>query len=41
VRDALKRSGFETVHGPLESGQTVDAIVTAWQSAGTGWDARR
>ena len=30
VRDALRRSGFEREHGPLETGQTVDAVVTSW-----------
>jgi high affinity sulfate transporter 1 len=34
VRDALRRSGFEAEHGPLESGQTVHDVVTAWQIAG-------
>ena len=32
VRDALGRIGFEKEHGPLETGQTVDAVVTAWQT---------
>ena len=31
VRAALRRIGFERVHGPLESGQTVHVVVTAWQ----------
>jgi high affinity sulfate transporter 1 len=31
VRDALRRIGFEEEHGSLDSGQTVDAVVTAWQ----------
>jgi MFS superfamily sulfate permease-like transporter len=30
VRDALRRAGFEAAHGPLESGQTIDRIVTEW-----------
>ncbi len=30
VRDALRRIGFEREHGPLESGQTVDRVVTQW-----------
>ena len=33
VRDALRRIGFEHEHGPLETGQTVDAVVTAWRPA--------
>ena len=32
VRDALRRIGFEKEHGPLETGQTVDAVVAAWQT---------
>jgi high affinity sulfate transporter 1 len=32
LRDALRRSGFEREHGTLETGQTVDAIVTAWHA---------
>jgi MFS superfamily sulfate permease-like transporter len=31
VRDALRRIGFEREYGTLESGQTVDAIVSTWQ----------
>ena len=34
VRDALRRIGFEREHGPLDAVQTVDAVVTAWQSGG-------
>ncbi len=30
VRDALRRIGFEREHGPLETGQTVEVVVTAW-----------
>ncbi len=30
VRDALHRSGFERLHGPLVAGQTVDAVVSTW-----------
>jgi high affinity sulfate transporter 1 len=30
VRDALRRSGFERDYGPLETGQTVDIVLTAW-----------
>ena len=33
VRDALRRIGFEREHGPLETGQTVDVVVTAWQAS--------
>ncbi len=32
VRDALRRIGFEREHGPLETGQTVEVVVTAWQA---------
>ena len=32
VRDALGRMGFDHVYGPLESGQTVDAVVSSWLS---------
>jgi sulfate permease, SulP family len=32
VRDALRRIGFEREHGPLDTVQTVDAVVMAWQS---------
>jgi MFS superfamily sulfate permease-like transporter len=35
VRDALRRIGFEQEYGTLESGQTVDRIVSKWQ-AGVG-----
>jgi MFS superfamily sulfate permease-like transporter len=31
VRAALRRIGFEREYGPLESGQTVDAIVSEWE----------
>jgi high affinity sulfate transporter 1 len=31
VRDALRRIGFEKEHGPLESGQTIDLVVSTWQ----------
>jgi len=30
VREALRRRGFEREHGALESGQTIDLVVTAW-----------
>jgi SulP family sulfate permease len=33
VRDALRRIGFEREYGTLESGQTVDVVLSAWQSA--------
>lgn len=33
VRDALRRIGFEKIHGPLESGQTVDVVIAQWQAA--------
>jgi high affinity sulfate transporter 1 len=33
VRDALRRIGFERVHGPLDTTHTVDAVVRAWQSS--------
>jgi sulfate permease, SulP family len=32
VRDALQRIGFEREHGPLETGQTVDAVVSVWSA---------
>ena len=31
VRDALRRIDFEREHGGLESGQTVDGIISKWQ----------
>jgi MFS superfamily sulfate permease-like transporter len=31
VRDALRRSGFERLHGTLESGKTVDSVIAEWQ----------
>ena len=33
VRDALRRIGFEKIYGPLESGQTVDLVISQWQAA--------
>jgi high affinity sulfate transporter 1 len=33
VRDALRRAGFEQVHGVLVSGETVHMVVTSWQAA--------
>jgi high affinity sulfate transporter 1 len=35
VREALKRSGFLKDYGALDSAESVDAIVTAWQSSPT------
>ena len=32
VRDALQRFGFEHEQGPLESGQSVDVVVSHWQA---------
>ena len=32
VRDALRRAGFERDYGPLETGQTVENVLTAWQA---------
>jgi MFS superfamily sulfate permease-like transporter len=34
VREALHRIGFDLEHGPLETGQTVDAVVARWRSPG-------
>jgi sulfate permease, SulP family len=31
VRDALRRAGFEREQGPLESGQSVDVVLSQWQ----------
>jgi high affinity sulfate transporter 1 len=33
VRDALRRIGFERDYGPLHAGQTVDGILSDWQSS--------
>ena len=33
VRSALGRMGFQREYGPLESGQTVDLVVSQWQAA--------
>ena len=33
VRDALRRIGFERVHGTLEAGQTVHTILAEWDHA--------
>ena len=30
VRDALRRSGFERLYGPLQTGQTVDVVIATW-----------
>jgi len=32
VRDALRRIGLDREHGALESGQTVDAVLSDWQA---------
>ena len=32
VRDSLRRIGFEKIHGPLESGQTVDVVIAEWRA---------
>ncbi len=39
VRDALRRIGFEEQYGPLETGQTVDLVITAWQTSALARDA--
>jgi anti-anti-sigma regulatory factor len=31
VREALRRIGFEREYGTLETGQTVDGIISKWQ----------
>jgi high affinity sulfate transporter 1 len=33
VRDALRRIGFEKRYGPLETGQTVERVLTQWQAS--------
>ena len=33
VREALRRIAFEPEHGPLQSGQTVDVVVSQWLAA--------
>jgi MFS superfamily sulfate permease-like transporter len=33
VRDALGRIGLDREFGPLESGQTVDALISSWQAS--------
>lgn len=33
VRDALKRVGFEREHGALESGQTIDLVLSSWKKS--------
>jgi MFS superfamily sulfate permease-like transporter len=35
VRDALHKTGFDRVHGALESGQHVDATIAAWREKAT------
>jgi hypothetical protein len=32
VRAALRRFGFEREYGPLESGRTVDTIISEWRA---------
>ena len=32
VREALRRTGFHRVYGPLESAQSVDDVLAAWQT---------
>jgi len=32
VREALRRFGFEREYGPLESGRTIDAILSEWEA---------
>ena len=36
VRNALHRVGFEHEQGTLQPGQTVDLVVSQWQSSGRG-----
>ena len=33
VRDALRRIGFEEEHGELDTGQTIDLVVSQWRAA--------
>jgi len=33
VRDSLRRIGFEDEYGPLETGQIVDLVISAWQTS--------
>ena len=33
VREALRRIGFEQEYGPLQSGQTVDLVVSDWKAS--------
>jgi high affinity sulfate transporter 1 len=39
VRDALRRIGFEQAYGPVEFAQTVDLVVTQWQTSAPTPDA--
>jgi SulP family sulfate permease len=32
VREAVRRIGFEETYGPVEAGQTVDLVISTWQS---------
>jgi high affinity sulfate transporter 1 len=41
VREALRRAGFEREYGPLESGQTVDLVVSDWRASTGAPDAVR
>jgi MFS superfamily sulfate permease-like transporter len=41
VRDALRRIGFEAEYGGLETGQTVDVVVTQWRDAPNSGHVRR
>ena len=36
VRDALRRIGFERDYGPLETGQTIDRVISQWVAASSG-----
>jgi high affinity sulfate transporter 1 len=40
VRSALRRIGFESSQGALESGQTVDTVLSEWQRGAEGHEAR-
>jgi SulP family sulfate permease len=33
VREALRRTGFDREYGPLESGQDVETVVSAWRAS--------
>jgi anti-anti-sigma regulatory factor len=36
VRHSLRRIGFEREYGPLETGQTIDRVVSQWLAASPG-----